>query len=94
MDRENETTTSKAQEISPLESTINRNDELLSAIEKQLEVLESRLIVVSSNTPDESGEDATTSCGISTTVSLLGSHGHRLSKISNTISRLTRNLEI
>lgn len=86
--------TSKALEISPVDSALNQNDELISAIEKQVEVLGSRLTKVSNVVPEDPGDDTAGVRGNSDLVSTIGSHGHRLSKVSNTLSRLTRNLEI
>jgi len=85
----------KASEVSPVDSALQMNNEYIQALEKQVEVLYSRLAPVSSRTPEEPTKaDAPGVRGNSSLVDTIGGHGYRLSSLSDKISRMTRELEI
>jgi hypothetical protein len=89
------TATSIAKEQSPVSEAIDRNSELLMAVEKQVEVLASRLEHVSSSEPTPPSDDkAIAGRGNSSLASRIHSQGSQLAAISDRLSYVTRMLEI
>jgi len=85
----------KAIEASPVDSVISSNDELIDALQKQVEVLYNRLDPVSSRHPnDETSADRAGVRGSSTMVEKLGKQNYQLQNLSDRLSRMTRELEI
>lgn len=89
------TATAKALAPSPVDDALAMNNELIQAIEKQVEVLFQRLEPVSSRTDEpNNGKDSAAPRGSSTLVETIAGHGYRLSSVSDRLSKLTRNLEV
>lgn len=82
-------------EQSPVSESIDRNNDLLQAIEKQVEVLASRLEHVSSSEPTPPMDGTLLAPrGNSFLVNLIHQQGDRLADISDLLSYVTRMLEI
>jgi hypothetical protein len=80
---------------SHLDQAFDANSEIISAIEKQVDNLGSRLSVVSSQTPEGPIEGVGLSThGTSWAVEVVDGHYRRLSGISELLSKITRELEI
>lgn len=81
---------------SVVDNAVAGNEELVSAIEKQVEVLYSRLTPVSSRVPTEGTTDEAVAGvrGNSPLVEKLASETYRLRNISDRLSSITRELEI
>lgn len=100
MDREPTTATEAKKmaidkDVSNIDSIVAGNEELLSALEKQVEVLSNRLEPVSVRYPE--GDRAETEAGIrgeSPLAQKLASQTYRMRSLSDRVSRMTRELEV
>lgn len=82
-------------DVSNIDAIVAGNEELISALEKQVEVLSNRLEPVSARYPE--GDKAETESGLRGESSLaqkLAKETYRLRNLSDRISRMTRELEI
>ena len=95
IERARNTTTAAKLEQSPVSEAMDRNSELISAIEKQVEVLAARLEHVSSSEPSAPGDSKSLSPrGNSSLANRIHSQGSQLSDISDRLSYITRILEV
>jgi len=82
-------------DVSNIDAIIAGNEELLSAVEKQVEVLSNRLEPVSARYPE--ADKAETEAGVRGESSLaqkLAKETYRLRNLSDRLSRMTRELEV
>lgn len=80
--------------VSPIDSALAKNGEIISTLEKQVEVLNSRLNKISNPTPSPSDKEHLAPSGASDVACTIDTHGSRLSTLSDYLSNITYNLEI
>lgn len=76
-------------------SQLEHNEEIISALEKQVALLFERLTPVSNRDSDRTSQaDTDRYTGTSFVANAIASHGNRLMSVSDSLSRLTGQLEV